>query len=245
MDTRKTFKSWRRNSLSSNLLGLSHPLKNAVHDAVKPVSGKNIEYWVEEWIRWLISIPPEKSPLVPDYRSNPFEKDATQTHKARGSKEGVWFLAAPVYGRGLVGTYSRYVSIERGKNHILLAPVMFYNSGDNFGEYPSKSAKELFNMAVDDLKAVNEIEVRLDGLNLHCSRVEIDKPFPVAVKYPNILGIDKVEFGKNKQRDVQMVAAGYITFLNILEPGLHKLTYEAYTKNYSLSAQFQLNVRGP
>jgi hypothetical protein len=123
---------------------------------------------------------------------------------------------------------------------------MFYHSGNGLGEYPSRSSKQLFNMAIDDLKSVTNVEAKLDGMNLYSCRVEIDTPFKVNVPSPNILGIQNNEIQNSGGTPVvDMVCAGYTVFLHPLDPGLHLLSYQAYTRNYSLSAQFSLNVRGP
>jgi hypothetical protein len=229
-----------------SIFGTRNPISNRIHGHDEVVLDKNCDEWVKEWIRWLVSIAPDRSPLLPKYEASPFEEDDSQTHKAKPGGEGVWFLAAPIYGSGLVGQNSKYIVIERGSNHILFAPVMFYHSGDGIGEYPSRNSKQLFNMAVDDLKSVTNLEAKLDGMNLFCCRTELDRPFDVPIPSPNILGIQNSEI-RNSGRNpvVGMVCAGYTVFLRPLDPGLHLLSYQAYTRNYSLSAQFSLNVRGP
>jgi len=59
----------------------------------------------------------------------------------------------------------------------------------------------------------------------------------------NVLGVTASELVGFKS--ARVMADGFATFINPLSPGLHILTFRAFSPTYSLESQIQLNVRGP
>lgn len=222
---------------------LQHP-----HDEV--VLGKDCEGWMKEWIQWLLKISHDKSPLFnPDV--NPLERGYESKFQVK-QDEGVWFLAAPSYGvSGSTGYVNRYEVVDVGSWHLFLSPYMIYNST---AEYPSLNNNRLFQLAKEQVNSVYRLEVALDGMSLECCRVTIDTPFKAEIiRKKNVLNItatNKILPVTNTKNGIQfseieIVGDGYACFLNPLEPGLHILSYRAYSPTYSLDTQIQLNVRGP
>ncbi len=234
-------------------LGKTHPhVRKGVaqqhpHDEV--VLGKNCENWLKEWVQWLLRIPHDKSPLF-NQGVNPLDRGYESKFPVK-SDEGIWFLAASSYGLGgSTGYANRYEVIDVGDWHLFIVPYWIYNSTV---EYPSIKNADLFKLAQEQVDSVYKLEVILDGMALECCRVTIDKPFKAEIiRNKNILNIPATNkllpmTGKKlgfTVSEIEIVGDGYACFLNPLDPGLHILSYRAYSPTYSLDTQIQLNVRG-
>jgi hypothetical protein len=235
-------------------LGKTHPhVRDGVtqqhpHDEV--VLGKDCEGWLKEWVQWLLRIPHDKSPLF-NQDTNPLDRGYESKFPVKPD-EGIWFLAAPSYSiGGSTGYVNRYEVIDVGNWHIFLVPYWIYNST---AEYPSLKNDSLFELAKKQVDSVYRLEVILDGMALECCRVTIDTPFTAEIiRKKNVLNISANNkilpvTGKLKGIElskIEIVGDGYACFLNPLEPGLHLLSYRAYSPTYSLDTQIQFNVRGP
>jgi hypothetical protein len=224
-------------------LGANHPHKNLQHAAYDKVHEKDYEGWMKEWLSWLLEISYDDSPLV-NREGNPFDKNYESLYRVnQGSDEGVMFLAAPAYGSG-GSTYSNnFEIVPLGNWDIFFVPYMIYNSTL---EYPSLSEEELFSMATRQVDAVYRLEVLMDGLSVECCRVQIPpaRKVTLPIHDKNVLGISQSEL-KSANESITIVGDGYACFLKPLSPGLHILSYKAYSPSYSLETQIQLNVRGP
>ena len=226
-----------------SLLGKNHPHKELQHDHDEVVGGKDCEGWMKEWVSWLINIPSDKNP-VNNRQANPFDKGYESIKFFDESKnEGVYFFAAPTYGTS-GDTYVQYYEVlPIGTFHLFIVPFMLFNSTQ---EYPSMDKPTLYSKAVKQVESLYEINVSLDGLSMQCCRVPIppERSFKVnGIPEKNVLGLTREELKSANFAD--MVGDGYAMFLKPLEPGLHRLRYEAYSPNYALRTQIQLNVRGP
>lgn len=225
------------------LTGMGHPHRTLQHDHSEVVGGKDCEGWMGEWISWLIGIPFDKNPIN-NKPENPFNKGYESTKIFDNEKnEGVFFMAAPTYG-AVGDSYARYYEvIPVGNFHLFIVPFMLFNSTL---EYPSLDKKTLYAKSMMQVDCMTEISASLDGLGLQCCRVDIDpeKSYKVEnIPEKNILGVSSEELRVTNHAEI--VGNGFALFLAPLEPGLHRLKYEAYNPNYSLKAEIQLNVRGP
>jgi hypothetical protein len=224
-------------------LGDDHPYKNLQHPHYEKVFGKDCKGWMIEWISWLLEISYEDTPLI-NKQVNPFDKGYDSLRPAKeGADEGIMFLAAPVYGSSANAYSNSLEIIPLGKWHLFFSPYMIYNSKL---EYPSLNENELYNLAKRQVDSVYRLEVLVDGLSLECCRVPIlplDNAI-VPIHEKNVLGISHAEI-KNANESIKIIGDGYGCFLNPLDPGLHILSFKAYSTTYSLDTQIQLNVRGP
>lgn len=222
------------------MTGKGHPHRVIQHDHDEPIGEKNCEQWMGEWIKWLVKIPHDKNPM--NNSPNPYDK-GYESHVIfdEEKNEGVYFMAATVYGEGY---HNSYEIIPVGNFHLFIVPFMLFDSPL---EYPSMNLEELHSRSIRQVDCLTDISASLDGLGLQCCRVHIEPERKVTVNdipEKNILGVSKAELEK-ANFSAEMVGNGYALFLAPLEPGLHRLKYEAYTPNYTLKSEVQLNVRGP
>jgi hypothetical protein len=226
---------------NDGFLGISHPHGGLQHGHEEVVHGKNCEQWMEEWIKWILRIPYDNSPLV-GQGSNPFNRKYEPYVNFRNDV-GVRFLSSSPYGTGYgSGSGSSFELIKGGKWDIFAAPYVIFNADL---EYPSLDEKHLFELARKQVNSVSKCEVVLDGLSLECCRVMIEQPFEVdRIPDSNVMGIEGDELTKNDHK-VKVVCDGYALFLNPLLAGLHTLRFEAYSPTYISSVNMLMNVRGP
>ncbi|MBA3750730.1 MAG: hypothetical protein H0X03_07575 [Nitrosopumilus sp.] len=225
-----------------SMLGETHPHKDLTHGHTDTVIDKDCTGWMKDWINWLLEIPYEDSPLITN-QINPFNKGYNSLRPSKADKEtGIMHLAAPVYGSS-GNTYSNnYQVVPLGDWHLFFSPYIIFNSKQ---EYPSLEEDELFNLAKRQVDSVYRLEVLLDGIGVECCRVPIEPKDNAVVKNlpdKNVLGINPGELENDEP--IKIVADGYACFLKPLPPGLHILSFKAYSPTYSLDTQIQLNVRG-
>lgn len=223
-------------------LGEGHPHKNLVHGHTEKVIGKDCTEWMVDWINWLVGLSYDINPIIAR-QVNPFDQGYDSLRESKENKEiGIMHLAAPVYGSN-GNTYSHnYVVVPVGEWNLFFSPYIIFNSKL---EYPSLEEDELFNLAKSQVDSVYRLEVLLDGLGIECCRVPIPPEKNAILKNipdRNILGINSDDLG---DRSTKIIADGYACFLAPLKPGLHHLSFKAYSPTYSLDTQIQLNVRGP
>jgi hypothetical protein len=224
-------------------LGDTHPHKKLQHGHSEKVFDKDCKAWMIEWIKWLLEIPYDDTPIV-FRQGNPFDKSYDGLQPMEGDDKGVLFIAVPAYGSSSNTYNNDFVIVPPGEWHLFLSPYVIFNSVQ---EYPSLDNDRLFSMAKRQVDSVYKLEVLLDGLSLECCRVPItanDNAFATIPHERNILGIRRSEMEDGNNR-IQIVADGYGCFLNPIDPGLHILTIKGYSPTYSIDTQIQLNFRGP
>ncbi len=228
----------------ANRLGGTHPHIDLTNGHTDLVHGKDCDGWMKEWLQWFLELSYDESPFVPK-QINPFNKPYNNTIFPTDNKEeGVMFLAVPGYGSSGNTYSSSFETVPLGLWHIFFSPYVIFNSQS---EYPSLTEEELFDLAQRQVNSIYNLEVKLDGLSVECCRVTLDTKKNIEVeKVPdkNILGISQAELNKVGHK-IKVAVDGYACFLKPLKPGLHTLSYRAYSPTYSVDTQVQLNVRGP
>jgi len=224
-------------------LGEGHPHKNLRHGHTEQIVNKDCTGWMIDWINWLLEMSYDENPMIAR-QVNPFNQGYNSLRTSKENKEqGIMHLAVPVYGSS-GNTYSHnYVVVPLGEWHLFFSPYIIFNSKL---EYPSLEEEELFNLAKSQVDSVYRLEVLLDGLAVECCRVPIGPEKNAIVKNipdRNVLGISPEEL--EDDNSTKIIADGYACFLAPLAPGLHLLSFKAYSPTYSLDTQIQLNVRGP
>lgn len=220
----------------------AHPLAEIEHSHDDKVCKDNCTDWVKKWVDWMLRQPTTNTPLNPRYDASPFALDDTQELCNSEKKEGVWFLAGPIYSNRVFGTYLKYVILPPGNWHLLASPFASYVSQL---EYPSIPSHKLFQKAKEEIDSLYKLEASLDGLNLSGCRVQIKEPFETSnLGRDNILAISQPEMKKSGNK-AKMCVDGYFFWLKPLDPGLHILHLVAYSRVYEFDVKFMLNVRGP
>lgn len=220
-------------------LGKSHPHGGLQHGHDEVVHNKNCDEWMIEWVKWVLRLDYNNSPLV-GKETNPFIQRYGPYIPANGNKEeGVRFLSSTPYGSGYGYGFEL---VKRGNWDIFAAPYVIFNADV---EYPSLGKGELFDLAHKQVESVSKLEVALDGHSLECCRVTIEQPFEVdRIPDENVMGVDPEEL-RARGHTVNVVCDGYALFLNPMSPGLHTLRFEAYSPTYVSSVDMLINVRGP
>jgi hypothetical protein len=196
--------------------------------------GKTWDYWAQEWWRWLLSIPDDRSP-VHDHSGRFCDVDQPHT------KEGVWFLA---------GTHSakaeRTCTIPEGMA-IFFGAATCETSKLEFGDHLNQ--QQLLQLAKDG-NQVQSLEVTVDN-------DKIDMKFLEVQGYHRSTSLFDVTLPDNNLwlwvpgGDTQAIADGYWVFLEPLSRGKHELMFKQETKdnpptatvNCKYEVKYHLNVQ--
>ncbi len=227
----------------STVLGHDHPFNNLQHAHDDIVGDHDCEGWTIEWLKWLLTIPHDKSPLV-HVPENPFDSHmkTENLYQKYQRMNFVLFLASSTYGHGGYEGSAYFTQVPKGKNHIFAAPFIAYASTL---EYLGKSEDELYAMLTRSVDSIYKLDASLDGMGLTACRVEIkpeDNVTITGIPPKNVLGIPHDEISTGDP--VKILAYGYVIFLQPMHAGLHRFSYKAYAPAYNLEANIQLNVRG-